>query len=200
MILLILFMGQEKKIVKIAEEIESRYFGPEKVRLVLITGPSSSGKTTVCKRLSVQLKACGLRPISISTDDYFVNRVETPKLPDGSYDFTVDGKSCSATVNGGVTNVNSWSDVRDNGWTALADSDELATQKPKLVTVESAPGSGTYIRALDFGAYFIGYALFSEIQTVGVHIPIIEPALTMTVTRKCSASSPMRRTNTVRLS
>lgn len=57
------------------------------------------------------------------------------------------------TVDGGVTNVNSWSDVRDNGWTALADSDELATQKPKLVTVESAPGSGTYIRALDFGAY-----------------------------------------------
>ena len=79
---------QEKKIVQIAEEIERRYSREkDPVRLVLITGPSSSGKTTVCKRLSVQLKACGLRPVSFSTDDYFVNRVDTPKLPDGSYDF-----------------------------------------------------------------------------------------------------------------
>ena len=76
---------QEKKIVQIAEEIERRHNDPENpVKLVLITGPSSS---TVCKRLSVQLKACGLHPISFSTDDYFVNRVDTPKLPDGSYDF-----------------------------------------------------------------------------------------------------------------
>ena len=78
---------QEKKIVQIAEEIERRYRGEDKVRVVLITGPSSSGKTTVCKRLSTQLKACGLRPLSFSTDDYFVNRVDTPLLPDGSYDF-----------------------------------------------------------------------------------------------------------------
>lgn len=78
---------QEKKIVQIAEEIYKRYYGPDNVQIVLITGPSSSGKTTVCKRLSIQLKACGLRPISFSTDDYFVNRVDTPKLPDGSYDF-----------------------------------------------------------------------------------------------------------------
>jgi uridine kinase len=79
---------QEKKIVQIAEEIDRR-FRDEKnpVRLVLITGPSSSGKTTFCKRLSVQLLACGLRPYSISTDDYFVNRVDTPKLPNGDYDF-----------------------------------------------------------------------------------------------------------------
>jgi len=73
---------QEKKIVKIAEEIAERM-----PRLVLITGPSSSGKTTFCKRLSVQLLACGLRPISFSTDDYFVNRVDTPLLPNGDYDF-----------------------------------------------------------------------------------------------------------------
>ena len=79
---------QEKKIVQIAEEIERR-FHQEKdpVRIVLITGPSSSGKTTFCKRLSIQLLACGLRPISFSTDDYFVNRVDTPKLPNGDYDF-----------------------------------------------------------------------------------------------------------------
>ena len=79
---------QEKKIVQIAEEIDRR-FHQEKdpVRIVLITGPSSSGKTTFCKRLSVQLLACGLRPVSFSTDDYFVNRVDTPKLPNGDYDF-----------------------------------------------------------------------------------------------------------------
>ena len=79
---------QEKKIVQIAEEIDRRFHREkDPVRLVLITGPSSSGKTTFCKRLSVQLLACGLRPISFSTDDYFVNRVDTPKLPNGDYDF-----------------------------------------------------------------------------------------------------------------
>ena len=79
---------QEKKIVQIAEEIERRFHREENpVRLVLITGPSSSGKTTFCKRLSIQLLACGLRPYSVSTDDYFVNRVDTPLLPNGDYDF-----------------------------------------------------------------------------------------------------------------
>ena len=79
---------QEKKIVQIAEEIDRRFHQEHTpVRLVLITGPSSSGKTTFCKRLSIQLLACGLRPFSISTDDYFVNRVDTPKLPSGDYDF-----------------------------------------------------------------------------------------------------------------
>ena len=79
---------QEKKIVQIAEEIESRVNDQDDpVKLVLITGPSSSGKSTFCKRLSIQLKACGIRPISFSTDDYFVNRLDTPRLPDGSFDF-----------------------------------------------------------------------------------------------------------------
>ena len=78
---------QEKKIVQIAEEIDRRYHSETPLQVVLITGPSSSGKTTFCKRLSIQLKACGLHPMSVSTDDYFVNRVETPKFPDGSYDF-----------------------------------------------------------------------------------------------------------------
>ncbi|MCR5708881.1 MAG: nucleoside kinase [Bacteroidales bacterium] len=94
---------QEKKIVQIAEEIERRYNDRKHpLRLVLITGPSSSGKTTFCKRLSVQLNACGLRPLSFSTDDYFVNRVDTPKLPDGSYDFdnfdTVDHDALQADL------------------------------------------------------------------------------------------------------
>ena len=79
---------QEKKIVQIAEEIDRRYRQKDNpLKVVLITGPSSSGKTTFCKRLSIQLKACGLKPMSMSTDDYFVNRTDTPKFPDGSYDF-----------------------------------------------------------------------------------------------------------------
>lgn len=79
---------QDKKIVGIAEEIEKRYRDEENpIKVVLITGPSSSGKSTFCRKLSIQLLACGLKPLSFSTDDYFVNRVDTPKLPDGSYDF-----------------------------------------------------------------------------------------------------------------
>lgn len=79
---------QEKKIVQIAEEIERRmYDDSNPLKLVLITGPSSSGKSTFCKRLSIQLKACGIRPISFSTDDYFVNRLDTPRLPNGDFDF-----------------------------------------------------------------------------------------------------------------
>ena len=93
---------QEKKIVQIAEEIERRTRSADPVRLVLITGPSSSGKSTFCKRLSVHLKACGLKPISFSTDDYFVNRLDTPRLPDGSFDFdnfdTVDHQYLQSDV------------------------------------------------------------------------------------------------------
>lgn len=94
---------QEKKIVQIAEEIERRMNDPENpVKLVLITGPSSSGKSTFCKRLSIQLKACGIRPISFSTDDYFVNRLDTPRLPNGEFDFdnfeTVDHKYLQSDV------------------------------------------------------------------------------------------------------
>ena len=94
---------QEKKIVQIAEEIERRMNDPENpIRLVLITGPSSSGKSTFCKRLSIQLKACGIRPISFSTDDYFVNRLDTPRLPNGDFDFdnfdTVDHKYLQSDV------------------------------------------------------------------------------------------------------
>ena len=94
---------QEKKIVQIAEEIERRVNAPENpVRLVLITGPSSSGKSTFCKRLSIQLKACGIRPVSFSTDDYFVNRLDTPRLPNGDFDFdnfdTVDHRYLQSDV------------------------------------------------------------------------------------------------------
>ena len=93
---------QEKKIVQIAEEIERRAHMDDPVKIVLITGPSSSGKSTFCKRLCIQLKACGLKPISFSTDDYFVNRLDTPRLPDGSFDFdnfdTVDHQYLQSDV------------------------------------------------------------------------------------------------------
>ena len=74
---------QEKKIVRIADEIASR---PD-IRMVLIAGPSSSGKTTTCKRISVQLLANGIRPVDISLDDYFVDREKTPRDASGDYDF-----------------------------------------------------------------------------------------------------------------
>lgn len=74
---------QEKKIVKIADEIQAR---PD-VKLILISGPSSSGKTTFSKRLSIQLMTNGLHPYPISLDDYFVNRTDTPKDKNGDYDF-----------------------------------------------------------------------------------------------------------------
>ena len=74
---------QEKKIAQIAEEIASR----KGVKLVLLAGPSSSGKTTTCKRLSIQLAVNGLKPLQISLDDYFVDRERTPKDEHGEYDY-----------------------------------------------------------------------------------------------------------------
>ena len=78
---------QERKIVKIADEIASRQKGDQRVKMVLISGPSSSGKTTFSKRLSIQLMTSGLRPYPISLDDYFVNREQTPRDENGEYDF-----------------------------------------------------------------------------------------------------------------
>lgn len=74
---------QEKKISRIADRIAEH---PE-LKVILIAGPSSSGKTTFARRLSFQLMACGLQPVPISLDDYFLNREETPLLPNGDYDY-----------------------------------------------------------------------------------------------------------------
>ena len=74
---------QEKKIAMIADEIANR----KGVKLVLLAGPSSSGKTTTCKRLSIQLLANGIKPLQISLDDYFVNREHTPKDVAGEFDY-----------------------------------------------------------------------------------------------------------------
>ena len=74
---------QEKKISQIADTIAAR----KEIKVVLIAGPSSSGKTTFCKRLSVQLLASGVKPVQISLDDYFVNRTETPKDENGELDY-----------------------------------------------------------------------------------------------------------------
>nr|WP_269317361.1 nucleoside kinase [Thermotoga neapolitana] len=73
----------EKKISDIADEITK----DRRRRLVLIAGPSSSGKTTFAKRLSLQLRVNGLKPVAISLDDYFVDREKTPRDENGNYDF-----------------------------------------------------------------------------------------------------------------
>ena len=87
---------QEKKIAKIADEIAQRcqrstlhapHTTNNTLRMVLIAGPSSSGKTTTCKRLSVQLLTNGIKPVPISLDDYFVDREQTPRDASGDYDF-----------------------------------------------------------------------------------------------------------------
>ena len=75
---------QEKKIAKIADEIAKRR---DEVRMVLIAGPSSSGKTTTCKRLSVQLLTNGIKPVPLSLDDWFLDRDKTPRDAHGDYDF-----------------------------------------------------------------------------------------------------------------
>ena len=74
---------QEKKIARIADQIALRH----DVKLVLLAGPSSSGKTTTCKRLSIQLLTCGLKPLQISLDDYFIDRDKTPLDANGEYDY-----------------------------------------------------------------------------------------------------------------
>lgn len=74
---------QEKKIARIADEIANR----KGVKLVLLAGPSSSGKTTTCKRLSIQLLTNGIKPLQISLDDYFVDREKTPLGENGEYDY-----------------------------------------------------------------------------------------------------------------
>lgn len=74
---------QEKKIARIADQIAARH----DVKLVLLAGPSSSGKTTTCKRLSIQLLTCGLKPLQISLDDYFIDRDKTPLDVNGEYDY-----------------------------------------------------------------------------------------------------------------
>lgn len=75
---------QEKHIAQIAEHIAGHH---DALRLVLIAGPSSSGKTSFAQRLRIQLRTNGLHPISISLDDYFKNRIDTPRLPNGEYDY-----------------------------------------------------------------------------------------------------------------
>lgn len=76
---------QEKQIAKMAESIAGKY--KENVRIVLISGPSSSGKTTFCKRMEIQLMTNLIKPVSISLDDYYVDRVDTPLDENGNYDF-----------------------------------------------------------------------------------------------------------------
>jgi len=77
-------MLQSNKLFKVAKEI---YNKKEQIKIILIAGPSSSGKTTTCNKLSMYLKSFGLTPHTVSMDDYFLNREKTPKKEDGTYDF-----------------------------------------------------------------------------------------------------------------
>ena len=87
---------QEKKIARIADQIAARH----DVKLVLLAGPSSSGKTTTCKRLSIQLLTCGLKPLQISLDDYFIDRDKTPLDANGEYDYESIHALNIALING----------------------------------------------------------------------------------------------------
>lgn len=88
---------------KLGDIVENIIHMEDKKKLILIAGPSSAGKTTFSKRLGIQFKLAGIRPIILSMDDFYLNRIDTPKLPDGSYDFesihSVDLKLFNETVN-----------------------------------------------------------------------------------------------------
>ena len=74
----------EKKLAELASNIVRE---KDTVKMILIAGPSSAGKTTFSKRLGIHLKILGMEPITLSMDDFYLNRVDTPKLPDGNYDY-----------------------------------------------------------------------------------------------------------------
>ena len=97
---------QEKKLNDIVDDIVEKG-----AKLVLLAGPSSSGKTTTSKRLAILLMASGMRPHTISTDDYFVNRVDTPKDADGNYDFECIGAVDTALFNKQMTQLLSGEEV-----------------------------------------------------------------------------------------
>lgn len=93
-----ILQGDTSELIKIAEAVHGRQFSniadkiyeahrDRGVKVVLISGPSSSGKTTSAKRIGIQLRVLGLHPVLISLDDYFVNREDTPKDENGDYDY-----------------------------------------------------------------------------------------------------------------
>ncbi len=117
---------QEKKISHLADRIAAN----PSLRVILIAGPSSSGKTTFSKRLSVQLMACGIKPVPISTDDYFVDRVNTPRDADGNYDFEhIDAMNISLLTQ----QIN-----------ALIHGEEVETPRYDFLTGKSVPSGHRY--------------------------------------------------------
>lgn len=76
-------MNQNMRLYKVAEDIKLK----ENKKMILIAGPSSSGKTTTSRKLAIYLKSMGLEPLPISVDDYFKERVDSPKDEEGKYDF-----------------------------------------------------------------------------------------------------------------
>ena len=117
---------QEKKISRLADRIAAN----KDIKVILIAGPSSSGKPTFSKRLSVQLMACGLKPLPISTDDYFVDRTKTPLDADGNYDFEhIDAMNIDLLT----TQIN-----------ALIQGKEVETPRYDFTTGKSVPSGHRY--------------------------------------------------------
>ncbi len=98
----------EKKVAQIADKIYSK---KDKIKLILISGPSSSGKTTFAKRLAIQLQVIGLKPITISLDNYFANRELTPKDENGEYDFEALGTLDIKLFNENIIDLNSGKEI-----------------------------------------------------------------------------------------
>lgn len=119
----------EKKIANIADKI---YENKDKVKVVLIAGPSSSGKTTFSKRLSIQLSVLGLRPYAISLDDYFVNREMTPKDANGNYDFESFGALDSVLFNEHLADLLNGEEIEFPRFNFITGSRENSGQKFKI--------------------------------------------------------------------
>lgn len=134
---------QEKKIAQIADRIAK---SADKLRLILIAGPSSSGKTTFASRLRIQLRASGLRPMTISLDDYFVNREDTPKNERGEYDYeclealdvSFFNEQMVTLLNGGTVNLPRYNFVKGAREENL--SAPVAVEKNQPIIIEGIHG------------------------------------------------------------
>ena len=117
-------MLQSNRLLNIARDIVSK---KNSIKIILIAGPSSSGKTTSCRKLSMYLRSFGLEPKEISMDDYFIDRDKTPKDENGEYDF-----ECLEAL-----------DIKkfDNDVKKLLNGEKVKLQKYNFIKGESEPGT-----------------------------------------------------------